>query len=71
MFGKFRGGFHNQRQRKGSNIQSNITITLEEAYRGGEFDVEINTTIKQKMSDSDSDSDIGRDSYERIDSNNQ
>lgn len=36
-----------------------------------EFDVEINTTIKQKMSDSDSDSDIGRDSYERIDSNNQ
>ena len=28
-----------------------------------EFDVEINTTIKQKMSDSDSDSDIGRDSY--------
>ena len=42
MFGKFRGGFHNQRQRKGSNIQSNITITLEEAYRGGEFDVEIN-----------------------------
>lgn len=43
MFGGMFGNrFRGNRQRKGSNVQANITITLEEAYKGGDFDVKIN-----------------------------
>lgn len=43
MFGGMFGGkFRTHMQNKGTDIHANITITLEEAYNGGEFDVKIN-----------------------------